>query len=154
MLPNHCLFVNYYLNLYHKFNLNGPIMKNIILVIAVLFSGSMMNAQECSKTCAKKEIKNSYVQDGAIIKATLFHGNGEVAQTGTYTKANKLEGKWISFDAEGNKTAIAYYDAGKKVGTWLFYQGTTLKEVSYDKDAIAAVNTYSITDTRVVSNRP
>ncbi|EDM45581.1 hypothetical protein SCB49_07227 [unidentified eubacterium SCB49] len=117
----------------------------------MIFSASMMYAQDCSKTCKKK---NSYVQNGDVIETVLYHDNGVVAQTGTYNLDNKLEGEWISFDTEGNKTAKAQYSNGEKVGTWFFYQGKEMKEVTYTDSRIAEVVTYAIEDTRVVSNRP
>jgi antitoxin component YwqK of YwqJK toxin-antitoxin module len=105
-------------------------------------------------TFAQKEKKNQYVAIGDTIEATLYHDNGMVAQTGFYTKDNVLDGAWVSYDAQGNKTAVASYDKGVKVGTWMFYQGEIIKEVSYSKSDIAEVKTWTVTDTRVVSNRP
>lgn len=110
----------------------------------------MMYGQACSKTCTKK---NSYVKNGDVIEAILYHDNGAIAQTGTYTLDNELEGEWISYNADGNKTALANYSNGKKVGTWLFYQGDTMKEVVYEDARVAKVNTYTIQDTRIVSNK-
>ena len=126
-------------------------MKNLMLVLAMIFSGTMVYAQACSSTCTKK---NSYVKNGNQIAAIIYHDNGEVAQTGQYTSDNKLEGEWISFDNEGNKTAVANYSNGIKVGTWLFYQGSQMKEVTYTNTSIAEVKTYAITGTRVVTNKP
>ena len=71
-----------------------------------------------------------------------------------YTKDNVLDGVWISYDAQGNTTAVASYDKGVKVGTWMFYQGDSIKQVSYQNSDIAEVKTWTVTDTRVVSNRP
>lgn len=88
-----------------------------------------------------------------LIEATLYHDNGEIAQTGFYTEQNKLQGEWISYDAEGNTTAVAQYDNGKKVGVWKFYQGDTMKEVTYTNAKIAKVKTWESKDTRVVSYR-
>ncbi len=100
----------------------------------------------------QQEKKDSYVLNGDRIEATLYHDNGVIAQTGFYTKQGALEGEWISYDAQGNKTAVAQYENGAKVGTWLFYIGENLKEVTYKDSRIAEVKTYKITDTRVVSN--
>lgn len=105
-------------------------------------------------TFAQDDTKNEYVLNGDTIEATLYHDNGMIAQTGFYTSDNKLDGEWISYDTEGNKTAVASYDKGVKVGTWMFYQGDTIKEVSYANSDIAEVKTWTVTDTRVVSNKP
>jgi len=103
---------------------------------------------------AQQEKNNQYVANGDTIEATLYHDNGMVAQTGFYTKDNVLDGVWISYDAQGNTTAVASYDNGVKVGTWMFYQGDSIKQVSYQNSDIAEVKTWTVTDTRVVSNRP
>jgi len=121
-------------------------MKKIFTVLAVVFLTSVALAQE--------ETKNTYVLDGDVIKATIYHNNGMIAQTGYYTIDNKLTGEWVSYDINGSKTAVAQYDNGEKVGTWVFFQGNSKREVSYDASRIAQVKTWTVTDTYVVSNNP
>lgn len=86
-----------------------------------------------------------------LIETVIYHDNGKIAQTGTYNKEGVLHGEWVSYNAQGDKTAVAQYENGNRVGIWLFYQGDVLKEVTYTNNAISAVNTWAITDTRVVS---
>lgn len=124
-------------------------MKNILSLLVVCLLANVGVAQ-CSKTCSK-DIKDKYVLVDGLIEATLFHENGAVAQTGFYTKDNKLQGEWISYDVNGKKLAVANYDNGNKVGTWKFYQGDTMKEVQYANSKIAKVSTWEAKDTRVVS---
>lgn len=128
-------------------------MKKLIFALLVVFAAGSITAQACMKTCemtcAKKD---KFVMNNGLIEATLFHDNGTVAQTGYYTKDNKLQGEWISFDVNGNKTAIGTYENGVKVGTWSFFQGNDKKEVSYDNSKITEVKTWSLNDTRIVSN--
>jgi len=121
-------------------------MKNILTILALVFIASASMAQDNKKS--------TYVLDGDVIEATIFHDNGTVAQTGFFTPDNKLTGEWVSYDLNGNKTAVAQYNNGEKVGTWVFYQGDTKKEVSYDDSRIAKVKTWTVTDTFVVSNNP
>ncbi|MFT4668952.1 MAG: antitoxin component YwqK of YwqJK toxin-antitoxin module [Flavobacteriaceae bacterium] len=129
---------------------NYSVMKKLILVLVVLFSANVMVAQSCkTKTVSKK---GAYVLNNGLIEATLFHKNGVVAQTGFYTEDNKLHGEWVSYDVKGNKTAVANYNDGDKVGTWTFYQGAIQKEVAYQDSRISNVNTWEKTDTRVVAN--
>lgn len=130
-------------------DLNLEKMKKLLLLLALVLFANIGFAQSCKKTC---DMKNSYVQNGDLIEATLYHDNGKVAQTGFYTLENKLEGEWISYDAKGNKTAVAYYDSGQKVGKWVFYNGDEMKEVVYSNSKIAEVKTWKNTETRVVSN--
>ena len=118
-------------------------MKKIVLMLAVVFIAATTFAQEAPK--------NIYKLNKDLIEATLFHDNGEIAQTGFYTKDGKLHGEWISYNVDGEKTAIAQYNKGQRVGTWMFYQGETLKEVTYTNNAISQVNTWTMKDTRVVT---
>tara|TARA_A100000171_G_scaffold52821_2_gene73398 strand:+ start:14206 stop:14586 length:381 start_codon:yes stop_codon:yes gene_type:complete len=124
-------------------------MKNILSLLVVCLFANVAVAQ-CSKTCAK-EVKDKFVLVDGLVEATLYHDNGAVAQTGFYTQENKLQGEWISYDANGKKLAVAEYDNGNKVGTWKFYQGDTMKEVTYTNSKIAKVSTWESKDTRVVS---
>lgn len=104
-------------------------------------------------TAFSQEVKkNEYVLNGDLIEATLYHENGVIAQKGFYTLENKLQGAWTSYDAQGNKTAVAHYKNGEKIGSWIFYQGDILKEVKYDNSRISEIKTYEVKDTRVVGN--
>lgn len=120
-------------------------MKIVLTIVAVFFSLQIASAQ--------KGPKDTFEKKGNLIEATFFHENGEVAQKGFYTLSNKLHGEWISFDSNGNKTAIANYNKGMKVGTWKFFNGNEIKEVEYSDERIAKVSTYEIKDVQVVSNR-
>lgn len=120
-------------------------MKNILTIMALVGTMFLANAQE--------KISGDYVKDGNLIKATLYHANGEVSQKGFYTEQGKLQGKWMSFDQEGRKTAEAHYDNGEKTGKWFFWQGDNiLKEVDYSNSKIASVSTWKIQGERMVSS--
>lgn len=122
-------------------------MKNILAILAIVICTSVSLAQNIKK--------NTYILEGDLIEATLFHDNGTIAQTGYYTQENKLQGEWVSYDRYGNKTAVAEYNNGKKVGTWTFFQGdNTQQVVTYDNSRIAEVRTWKVVDTHVVSNTP
>lgn len=117
-------------------------MKKLIVIMALLLTG-VLYAQDSNKP--------TYVVEGDFIVATLYHDNGVVAQTGMYTEDGKLHGEWISYDENGNKTAMAYYFEGKKVGTWTFFIGDEIKVVDYGENGITQVETWKKTDTRVVT---
>jgi len=118
-------------------------MRKLLVVFAVsLLTGSVFS---------QEKIQDEFVKEGKVIKATLYHENGIVAQTGFYTLDNKLEGEWISYDAEGNKTAVAHYNNGNKVGTWYFYQDNEIKEVNYSNSKVTKVTSFKVTDAVVVS---
>ncbi len=146
MLSKHLINVNLVVYLVYR-TLKKNIMKNTITLLALIAIVGIGTAQEVKK--------NKYVLtglDGNVIEATLYHDNGVVAQTGFYTLDNKLQGEWISYDTNGNKTAIANYDNGRKVGSWMFFQGETIKEVTYMNSKIAKVNTFKKDNTQIVSN--
>ena len=119
-------------------------MKKIIILFAIVLTVSMAFAQNANKS--------TYYMDGDVIKATIYHDNGTVAQTGYYTADNKLTGEWVSYDVNGNKTAIAQYNNGEKVGTWYFFTNEDIKEVSYADARIAKVVTWKSDDIQIVSN--
>lgn len=121
-------------------------MKNILSLLAIVCIASMAMAQD--------SIKNTYFLDGDVIAATIYHDNGVVAQTGYYTPDNKLTGEWVSYDVNGNKTAVAKYDNGNKVGTWYFFTNENIQEVNYSNSRIAKVVTWKTADIYVVSNNP
>lgn len=119
-------------------------MKNTLSPLAILFITSMALAQENKK--------NTYFLDGNVIEATVYHENGMVAQTGYFTKENKLTGEWVSYDLNGNKTAVAQYNNGEKVGTWYFFTNNDIKEVSYMDARVAKVVTWKSSGTQMVVN--
>lgn len=120
-------------------------MKNILSLLVIVLITSVAVSQNKN---------NTYFLEGDVIVATLYHDNGMVAQTGYYTKENKLTGEWVSFDQNGNKTAVAQYNNGEKVGTWVFYENNTQREVSYSNSRVAKVTTWKVIDSYVVSNTP
>ena len=119
-------------------------MKRLFAICLGLLIGSALYAQDLND--------KQFVLSKDVIKASFFHDNGKIAQAGAYNLDNKLHGKWVKYDKEGNVLAVAYYDAGQKVGTWSFYQGDIMKEVTYVDSRIAEVKTWKMEDSRIVSN--
>ncbi|HLV63990.1 nicotinic acid mononucleotide adenyltransferase [Galbibacter sp.] len=117
-------------------------MRNILTTLALVFSVMLFGQQVEKKP--KLEIENG------MVKATYYHDNGVVAQTGTYVDG-KLHGQWKSFDEQGKAIAIANYDMGAKTGNWFFYHGDVLKEVTYENSAIASVRSWNQTNKIVVN---
>jgi len=119
-------------------------MRASLFFIAILFSVLSVTAQ-------KKQDK--FVINDDLIQATLHHDNGVVAQTGFYNKKGELQGEWTSYNTEGAKTTIANYLNGEKVGTWLFFEGNKIKEVTYSNAKIAKVKTLAVSDVYIANNR-
>ncbi|WP_250435467.1 toxin-antitoxin system YwqK family antitoxin [Hanstruepera flava] len=109
-------------------------MKKFVFFIAFLITAVSFAQQE-------RELKLN--KDTNLIEVTYYHDNGVVSQTGYYTLDGKLQGEWLSFNAEGSKLVSANYDNGKKVGKWFYWTDKTLKEVDYSNNAIASVSEWT-----------
>lgn len=121
-------------------------MKKIITFAAVILMVFTVQAQE--------KVKDTYIKEGNLVKATLHHDNGSIAQIGFFTKDGELTGQWVSFDRSGNKTAEAHYDRGNKAGTWFFWTEDKLTEVDYTNSRVASVNVWQNTaKSEVVINK-
>lgn len=128
MLCESCVNVMYFLSL--KYNVKTPIiMKKLLFVFAFLITVVSFGQKE-------RELKLN--KDTNLIDVVYYHDNGVVSQTGSYTADGKLQGVWLSFDTEGNKTVSANYDNGKKVGKWIYWIDGIKKEVNY-KNNVASL---------------
>lgn len=107
-------------------------IKKTILTLAIVFSVAV-SAQKINPTFEKV---------GEMVKATYFHDNGEVAQTG-YMLGNKLHGQWFMYDTKGKKIVSGKYENGKRAGKWFFWKGDILKEVDFQENRIAHVKDWN-----------
>ena len=121
-------------------------MKKLMMIAVIL--GGFISAQ-----AQEKIEKDTYILKGDVIEATLYHDNGVVSQSGTFTKEGKLTGTWTSYNRQGEKTAVGNYENNQKVGKWFFWTAEMLREVDYEDSKIAIVNTWVNEDTKVVSNK-
>ena len=114
-------------------------MKKILIMAMVLFT---------SVTFAQKEQKRDlkFNKETNLIDVVYYHDNGVVSQTGSYTTDGKLQGEWLSFNAEGKKTISGNYDNGKKVGKWFYYTNEIVKEVDYNANVIASLKETGVKD--------
>ena len=113
-----------------------------ILALIFLFTVSITNAQEVEPT---------YEKVGDKVKATYYFEDGKVKEQGFFKDA-KLTGKWVSYNKEGEKTMIAHYEAGKKVGKWFAWSNSSLKEINYANNTIVSVKTWN-EETRLAINK-
>jgi len=104
-------------------------MKKLIL-LAVFFIAAQGFSQENETTFEK---------EGELVKATYYFDNGSVKVQGFF-KNKKLTGTWTSYDINGNKTQIAQYNEGNKVGKWFVWNDASLKEITYKNNFIVSVN--------------
>lgn len=103
-----------------------------LLFIAVLLMMVSVKAQEVSPLYENVE---------GIVKVTNFYDDGSVKEEGFY-KNKVITGTWITYDQFGNKTAVANYKNGKKVGKWFLSTQEGLKEVDYKNNVIANVQSW------------
>ena len=108
-------------------------MKKLILIFALLVAGYGF--------AQKPNVKLEKVGD--LTLATYYYDNGKIEQQGTFNNEGKLQGKWVSYDIDGNKLSIGYYDNGLKVGKWVFWQDGVQKEVEYKNSKITNVSDIS-----------
>ena len=116
-------------------------MKKIIILGTLLISG-LTFAQN-------KEPKLEAV--GNMVKATYYFDNGQIQQEGFF-KNGKLEGKWVSYDVDGNRKSIGEYEKGARNGKWFFWNNVTLSEVDYLNNQITDVKNWKQCDALVTLN--
>ncbi|MEJ1221673.1 toxin-antitoxin system YwqK family antitoxin [Sediminicola sp. 1XM1-17] len=80
----------------------------------------------------------NFVKVGDMVKATYFHENGIVSQSGHFLNG-KLHGEWTMYDEKGEKIALGSYVEGQKTGKWFFWQADGLQEVDFVDSRIAEV---------------
>ena len=125
--------VNLLLHLLCNYEYLKPTTMRKIAIIAVLLVSTLTFAQ--NKAPKLEEVNG-------LVKATYYFDNGQIQQEGFF-KDGKLDGKWISYDVNGNKKAIAEYNNGQKTGKWFFWNDKSLSEVDYSNSAVAAVKTWN-----------
>ena len=118
-------------------------IKNILLAGVFLIGGVAMSQNNNPKPV--------FEEQGDLIKGTFYYEDGSVRQEGTY-KEGRLHGEWVSYDQNGKKTAIAFYENGKKDGKWFFWSEDKLTEVDYQNSVIATVNSWK-SDSSLVNNQ-
>lgn len=112
-------------------------MKKYLIIVAIMFTGTLFS----------QESKPVFELFGKKIKATYFYENGNVQQQGFFENG-KLEGVWIAYDEQGNKTSMGEYSKGVKTGKWFFWSQddqtlvNTLNEVDYSNNKIAKIKNW------------
>ncbi|TRZ45921.1 toxin-antitoxin system YwqK family antitoxin [Robertkochia solimangrovi] len=118
-------------------------MKNILMLVMMMVSFIAFSQD--------KENSPVYTIENNMVKATYFHDNGAVAQTGFYLNG-KPHGEWKAYDEQGKKVALGNYDEGQKVGKWFFWKNETLSEVNYEDSRIASVTEWKSANPVVINN--
>lgn len=108
------------------------IMKTLITLVAMLFCITAFS-QEQKITYQKME--------NDLVKATYYFADNSaiVEREGYFNKEGKLHDTWISYDLQGNKTAIATYNNGVKEGVWTYIKTDKITVVTYKENKLIAV---------------
>lgn len=99
-----------------------------------------------------QENEPTFKAENDLVKATYYYEDGSIKTQG-YFKDKKLTGEWVNFDKSGNKTQVGYYANGKKVGKWFIWEKESLKEINYDNNVIASVNTWKSESKIALNNK-
>lgn len=107
-------------------------MKAIVKLVILLFCVTAFSQEQHIEY---KKVNNN------LIKATYYFADNSnaVQSEGFFTNKNQLQGMWVSYDREGNKTIIAYYDKGKKVGVWTYFKNDKINFVTYKDNKLVGV---------------
>jgi antitoxin component YwqK of YwqJK toxin-antitoxin module len=107
-------------------------MKTVVNIILMLFCVTAFSQEQ------KVEFKKV---DNDLIKATYYFADNSsvIEREGFFNKNEKLHGMWVSYDVQGNKIAIAYYNNGKKDGVWSYFKDGKVNLVTYDNNKIINV---------------
>ncbi|MDV7186194.1 nicotinic acid mononucleotide adenyltransferase [Lutibacter sp. TH_r2] len=107
-------------------------MKKIIILFIFFIIAITSYAQNTSlKTIEEK---------GNLLEVKLYYDTGELMQFGFYTNKEKLlHGCWESFNKDGSRQCVAFYNKGIKVGTWMYYKGNEITRVVYENNKITSV---------------
>ncbi|GGG40404.1 hypothetical protein GCM10011414_07400 [Croceivirga lutea] len=108
-------------------------MKKVLLMVVLLLAGYSYSQNNTDPKLEKV---------GKLIKATYYHDNGEIAQTG-YMLQGELHGQWFMYDVNGKKVASGKYNKGAKDGKWFFWDDQILREVDFANNQITNVKNWN-----------
>lgn len=110
-------------------------MKRLLYTtLFTLFISFGLSAQ-CISDSNKK-----YTVDGEHIKMERFDKDGNLVEVGSFLKNGLIDGKWMSYNADGSLKSIAYFTAGERTGNWTHYDqfSNQIHQVSYEDGLIAS----------------
>ena len=107
-------------------------MKTLFKLVVLLF---FVTAFSQEQKVDYKKINND------LVKATYyFVDNSDIIQReGFFNSNNQLQGMWVSYDINGNKKVIAYYDKNKKVGVWTYFNEDKINFVTYKENKLIGI---------------
>ena len=80
-----------------------------------------------------------------------FHDNGRIKESGFFTD-NLRDSIWTTYDERGNKTSVAFFNKGVKIGTWQILQPDKLIEIVYINGRKSKYLEYSL-DNKLITEK-
>lgn len=115
-------------------------MKTTLLSLIFLIVGTFVISAQSSK--ARKTVEKV----GDLYEVTIYYENDTVMQHGFINKNNKLHASWESYYKNGEKKCVAFYDKGKRVGTWFYWYPDSKTKVDYVDNKIVSVEEIPLED--------
>jgi antitoxin component YwqK of YwqJK toxin-antitoxin module len=109
----------------------AKVMNSIKILLFLIFFTFFAYSQD------KKNQKIEPVGD--LFEVTIYYDDGTIMQHGFLTKESELHASWESYYANGNRKCVAFYDHGKKVGTWYYWFMDKKTKVDYENNKIVKV---------------
>jgi antitoxin component YwqK of YwqJK toxin-antitoxin module len=86
---------------------------------------------------------------GQVVRITTYYRNGQVKEIGHY-KRGKRHGWFQSFDSDGVKRTVAFFQSDKKDGFWTFYypNGEIHRHVFFKNNKVLQLEEFNLVETR------
>ncbi len=121
-------------------------MKKSATLLLLLFFTSITFAQNNDIKKIEKIGKDLY-------EVTIYYENGNLMQHGFLSKNDKLHAQWESFDEDGSKRCVGFYNNGIKVGTWFYWNKNKGKKVTYENNKIVNVEELESTENKILKEQ-
>ena len=107
-------------------------MKTVVSIVIMLF---------CIAAFSQEQKVDYKKIDNNLVQATYYFADNSsiVEREGFFNGEGKLQGTWVSYNVQGNKTVIANYKDGKKDGVWTYFKNDKINIVTYNENKITNV---------------
>jgi len=121
-------------------------MKKFASLILLLIFTSITIAQN-------KEIKKIEKIGKDLYEVSIYYENGNLMQHGFLSKNDKLHAQWDSYNEDGSKKCVGFYNNGIKVGTWFYWDKNIGKRVTYQNNKIVNVEELENTEDKILKEQ-
>jgi len=107
-------------------------MKNLMIAVVLLFSVAVFSQEQ---KVEYKKVENDLVQ----VTYYFADNSSIVEKEGFFNKEGNLQGTWVSYNVDGDKTVVANYNNGVKDGVWMYFKDDKINVVTYNNNKITKV---------------